>query len=86
MRVSVTHPAVGELGVELISPSGTRSVLKNILDGYADSPDLTDQIFLSNAFYGENPAGTWTIKVVDGFNLDTSNGTLVNWAIRVYGH
>jgi len=86
LRVNITHPAVGELGIELISPSGTRSVLKNILDGYADSADLANQVFLSNAFYGENPAGTWTIKVVDGFDFDTSNGMLVNWAIRIYGH
>jgi subtilisin-like proprotein convertase family protein len=86
LRVNITHPAVGELGIELVSPSGTRSVLKNILDGYFDSPNLANQVFLSNAFYGENPAGTWTIKVVDGFNFDTSNGTLANWAIRIYGH
>lgn len=85
LRVNITHPAVFELGIELVSPSGTRSVLKNILDGY-DSPDLANQVFLSNAFYGENPAGSWTIRVVDGFNFDTSNGMLVDWAIRIYGH
>jgi subtilisin family serine protease/subtilisin-like proprotein convertase family protein len=88
IRVSVTHPDVGELGIELVSPAGTRSVLKNITDGYLDSHDLTDQIFLSNAFYGENPAGTWTIKVVDGFDIKNivHTGTLTRWAIRVYGH
>jgi len=41
-------------------------------------------VLLSNAFYGENPTGTWTIKVVDGEVIDM--GTLDNWAIRVYGH
>jgi len=86
IRVNVAHPVVGELGIELVSPTGTRSVLKNIVDGYSDSVDLINQVFLSNAFYGENPAGAWTIKVVDGFNADTSTGTLLNWAIRVYGH
>jgi subtilisin family serine protease/subtilisin-like proprotein convertase family protein len=87
IRVSVTHPDVGELGIELTSPAGTRSVLKNITDGYFDSPNLTDQIFLSNAFYGENPAGNWTIKVVDGFDIHAGDtGMLTRWAIRVYGH
>jgi subtilisin-like proprotein convertase family protein len=86
IRVNITHPVVGELGIELVSPTGTRSVLKNIVDGYSDSVNLSNQVFLSNAFYGENPAGAWTIKVVDGFGADTSTGTLVNWAIRVYGH
>jgi subtilisin family serine protease/subtilisin-like proprotein convertase family protein len=88
IRVSVTHPDVGELGIELTSPTGTRSVLKNITDGYLDSPNLSNQIFLSNAFYGENPAGTWTIKLVDGFDIKNivHTGMLTRWAIRVYGH
>jgi len=86
IRVNVTHPFVGELGIELNSPMGTRSVLKNITDGYFNSVNLSNQVFLSNAFYGENPTGTWTIKVVDGFGLNTSAGTLTGWAIRVYGH
>jgi subtilisin-like proprotein convertase family protein/subtilisin family serine protease len=84
VRVSLTHPFLGDLGIEVISPAGTRSVVKNIEDGYADADDLINQVFLSNAFYGENPVGTWTIKVVDGFTDDM--GTLTNWAIRVYGH
>jgi len=86
IRVSLTHPFIGELGIELISPMGTRSVVKNIEDGYFNSANLSNQIFLSNAFYGENPAGTWKIKVVDGLSLDTTTGHLVDWAIRVYGH
>jgi len=84
IRVNVTHTFDGDLGIELISPAGTRSVLKNIEDGYRGSDNLVNQVFLSNAFYGENPVGMWTIKVVDGAAGDT--GTLTGWAIRVYGH
>ncbi len=84
IRVSVTHPFTGDLGIELISPKGTRSVLKNIRDQFGNSANLSNMVLLSNAFYGENPTGSWTIKVVDGAPADT--GTLDNWAIRVYGH
>jgi subtilisin family serine protease len=84
ISVTATHPFTGDLGIELISPLSTRSVLKNIRDGFANSADLNGMVLLSNAFYGENPAGTWTIKVVDGAALDT--GTLTNWKIRVFGH
>jgi subtilisin-like proprotein convertase family protein len=89
VRVSITHPFLGDLGIEVISPAGTRSVVKNIEDGYEGAKNggaqsLNNQIFLSNAFYGENPVGTWTIKVVDALPLDT--GKLTGWAIRVYGH
>jgi subtilisin-like proprotein convertase family protein len=84
IRVSATHTFTGDLGIELISPKGTRSVLKNIGDRFGASANLSNMVLLSNAFYGENPTGTWTIKVVDGVGQDT--GTLTNCAIRVYGH
>ena len=83
IRVNATHTYTGDLGIELVSPKGTRSVLKNIRDQF-NSANLSNMVLLSNAFYGENPTGTWTIKVVDGAPVDT--GTLDNWAIRVYGH
>ncbi len=85
IRVSATHPFIGVLGIELISPSGKRSVLKNIFDGFAGSADLNGMVLLSNAFYGENPAGVWTIKVVDA-DATVDSGTLTGWGIRVFGH
>jgi hypothetical protein len=84
IRVDITHTFDGDLGIEVISPAGTRSVVKNPVDGYFNAVNLTNQVFLSNAFYGENPAGTWTIKVVDAMTGNT--GTLLGWGIRVYGH
>jgi hypothetical protein len=85
IRVSATHSFIGVLGIELVSPSGKRSVLKNIFDGFAGSSDLEDMVLLSNAFYGENPAGVWTIKVVDA-DATVDAGTLTGWSIRVFGH
>src|SRR5258708_8805397 len=82
--VNITHTFTGDLGIELSSPLGTRSVLKTIADQFAGDHDLTNMVLLSNAFYGENPTGTWTMKVVDGLGGDTGN--LTSWAIRVYGH
>jgi subtilisin-like proprotein convertase family protein len=84
ISVTATHPYIGDLGIELTSPSNTRSVLKNIRDGFDSANDLSGMVLLSNAFYGENPAGTWTIRIVDGNGRDT--GTLTNWKIRVFGH
>jgi len=84
IRVNVTHTFSADLAIELTSPSGTRSVLKNSRDQFGGSMDLTNMVLLSNAFYGEAAPGTWTIKIVDTDDLDT--GTLTNWAIRVYGH
>jgi subtilisin-like proprotein convertase family protein len=86
IKVSVKHPFTGDLGIELMSPTGTRSVLKNIRDGFSFSgvANLSNMVLLSNAFYGENPSGFWTIKIVDGAAADVGN--LTNWQIRVFGH
>lgn len=85
IKVSITHSFTGDLGIELTSPSGTRSILKNIRDGFTTA-DLNGMYLLSNAFYGESSAGNWTLKVVDGDNgSNTTGGTLTNWTIAIYG-
>jgi subtilisin-like proprotein convertase family protein len=81
--LSATHTWSGDIAIELTSPSGTRSVLKNGRDGFADSDDLDLMVLMSNAFYGESAVGTWTIKLVDVSAGDV--GSLVGWAIRIYG-
>jgi subtilisin-like proprotein convertase family protein len=83
IAVTATHTWTGDLAIELTSPSGTRSVLKNGRDGFSSSDNLSGMVLLSNAFYGEVATGNWTIKIVDTVALDT--GTLTNWTITVYG-
>jgi subtilisin family serine protease len=83
ISVTATHPFTGDLAIDLRSPSGTRSVLKTGDDGFG-GPDLNGMVLLSNAFYGEDPAGNWTIKVVDIAPGDV--GTLTSWTIRIFGH
>lgn len=82
IRINITHPRPGDLGIELTSPSGTKSILMNInnslligLDGTNPDwvDDYTNAIFLSNAFYGESSTGNWTIRVIDGLGASTGN-------------
>jgi hypothetical protein len=97
----------------VISPAGTRSVLLSskqaliypALDSeFNEYPGyiLKDNVFLTNAFYGESAKGTWTIRFFDvnGDEVDSQGGILdvakyVNnsepsvvqgAAIRVFGH
>ncbi|KKL03219.1 serine protease [Rheinheimera mesophila] len=102
-----------DLAIEVTSPSGTKSVLlssKQALTIPALTEDfffqpgyiLNDTVFLTNAFYGENAQGTWTIKVldangsdyaatggyleVDGYVNNTEPSVVEGVAIRVFGH
>ncbi len=95
VRVNVSHGQSGQVGIELTSPHGTKSILANInnsfllldkdKDGTIDGDsNLSNFVLTSNAFYGESSAGSWTIKLIDGKSGTT--GSLVKWDINILGH
>lgn len=94
VRVRASHGASGELGVELTSPSGTKSILMNINnsfllldingDGTIEGDSNLDIVLTSHAFYGESSQGNWTIKLIDG--QPGAEGTLTDWNINILGH
>jgi subtilisin family serine protease len=85
IKVSITHPRSGEVGLELTSPSGTKSILKYVNDSFLIDDDANlNMVLLSNAFYGESSQGNWTLKAIDGKNGNT--GILSRWKINIIGH
>lgn len=79
IRLNVDHLRLTDLAVELISPAGTRSVLlsphNNLVAQslYPDEiPGFEDTQMMSNAFYGENAKGDWTLKITDANNGEYS--------------
>lgn len=89
LRLSISN-CIGEIGVELTSPSGTKSILMNINSLLLDGA-MNQHTLLSNAFYGENSAGTWTLKVIDGYGggvagrVDCTGAELDRWALNFLG-
>lgn len=71
VKLTLEHSRLPDLAIELISPSGTRSVLqtpRNGLVGQSLDPSIggyEDQLMLSNQFYGENAKGEWTLRAID---------------------
>lgn len=76
LTLNITHPYRGDIEAVLTSPSGTTSRLC-IRNGSEAGTNL-NWTFTSNAFWGEIPAGIWTLKVMDTFAVDT--GTLNSYA------
>ena len=78
---NTTHTNFGHLTVELTSPSGTKSTLTElhqcISSGSASytncSGSPSTMRFGSARHLGENPSGTWTMKVIDGVSGTTGN-------------
>jgi subtilisin-like proprotein convertase family protein len=83
IRLTTTHTKPGNLAVHLVSPSGTESRLLNINSNFTNTSLDEDFLLLSNAFYGEESLGNWTLKIVDGKSSNT--GFLKNWKMNIHG-
>ena len=83
LEIRAHHADTSDLAVELTSPAGTPSILNTpfnqLLNG---DPVLRDWQLMSNAFYGEPPNGTWTLRVLDLAPGDT--GRVASWRLRFY--
>ena len=84
LEIDIDHPFPHDLGIHLVSPGGTRSVVNQVFNETLAVEDLGDfkWLLLSNAFYGENPNGNWQIEVFDAAADDT--GSLDAWRLRFY--
>ena len=83
LRIEATHPNPRELGLELTSPAGTRSILNPVFNHTLNGVDTPlDWTILSNAFYGESPTGEWRLNVIDAARGIT--GRLDAWSLIFY--
>jgi subtilisin family serine protease len=76
------HPYWGDLGIVLVSPAGTESVLSETHSS-GRSYTYDDWRFGSVRHFGESSLGNWTLKVVDGASVDT--GTFQSWTLKIFG-
>lgn len=82
VTVNVSHAKRGQLRFELISPSGTTTVLgaPRAKDTGADFAPWT---FSTPRHWGEGVAGTWTVRVID--TVEGVAGTLNSASVSIYG-
>ncbi len=84
VRIDVNHPAFRDIGIELISPSGA-TFRPAVPDDEAPDEELTMKFRLGSALHlGEDPNGTWTLRVPDHYASE--EGTFSGWELTVYGH
>ena len=84
LEVDIAHEFPNDLGIHLVSPGGTRSVVNQVFNetlAVNDIPGIRWRL-LSNAFYGEDPNGDWQIEVFDADANDT--GDLQAWRLKIY--
>ena len=77
VSVDIAHTWIGDLLVELIAPDDTTRTLHNREGGGVDDIDQT----YTPDFGDVSIAGTWTLRIYDGFNADP--GVLNSWTLTV---
>lgn len=84
IKVWISHTKRGDVEVELISPNGISSVLAaRRPEDFADTgfPGWT---FMTLKHWGEDPTGTWTLRVYDQED-ELENGKLLGWNMMFFG-
>lgn len=81
VRVTATHPFIGDLRIVLTAPSGTQSLFT------VPRADPTDNyygfVFTSARHWDERAAGEWTLRISDEAAGDT--GVWESWSLTVFG-
>lgn len=82
LTLTLTHPNVNELKIELVSPDGTTSIVLDTAQG-TNAFNATTWTFGSEALRGELSDGTWTVRITD---TKTGNvGSVASYKLDVYG-
>ena len=81
VKLTVTNVPKGQLEVTLTSPSGT---ISRLCETGADTTNkLTNWTFMTVRNWGENPTGTWTLKVAD--RKAGTTGSLTSAELTLFG-
>lgn len=75
VKIDISHTYIGDLQVELHSPSGQVAVLHDNTGGSANDIVKTYSVDMS----GVDSAGDWTLKAIDSARRDT--GTINSWEL-----
>jgi subtilisin-like proprotein convertase family protein len=82
VRVNMSHSLPYEIGMRLVSPSGTETTILQPYTALNVNPN--GYIYLAaSAFYGESMNGNWTLKLFD-HNTNSTQMTLGDWSIAFY--
>jgi subtilisin family serine protease len=84
VKVNLTHLDVNNIMMVLISPQGTESIIYWPKNGFKGASDFSDYALNTNAFYGEDSVGSWSLKIIDVESGNT--GSLTDWSIEINGH
>lgn len=75
----------GAIMAELISPSGTKTILMHSRDWDKSTDGFKNWPLMSVHTWGENPNGTWIFRVYDNNTKENNHGVLTDLKVVLYG-
>uniref|UniRef100_A0A8C5I1Y3 Neuroendocrine convertase 1 n=1 Tax=Gouania willdenowi TaxID=441366 RepID=A0A8C5I1Y3_GOUWI len=85
VEASIEYTRRGDLHITLTSPAGTSTVLLAERERDTSSNGFRNWDFMSVHTWGEDPAGTWTLKITDTSGHMENEGRILNWKLILHG-
>ncbi|XP_036444413.1 neuroendocrine convertase 1 [Colossoma macropomum] len=85
VEASIEYTRRGDLHITLTSPSGTTTVLLAERERDTSSNGFRNWDFMSVHTWGENPTGTWTLKITDTSGRMENEGQILSWKLILHG-
>ncbi|HEY5893446.1 MAG TPA: S8 family serine peptidase [Chthoniobacterales bacterium] len=84
VTLTIDHEFVGDIEAYLVSPEGTSTrLMSSGLEGFGN-PQHLEWTLLANAFWGENGAGVWTLKLTDISGGGLYNGEWTSFEVEAH--
>uniref|UniRef100_A0A8C0EUE3 Neuroendocrine convertase 1 n=1 Tax=Bubo bubo TaxID=30461 RepID=A0A8C0EUE3_BUBBB len=85
LEATIEYSRRGDLHVTLASPSGTSTVLLAERERDKSPNGFKNWDFMSVHTWGENPTGTWVLRITDVSRRIQNEGRIVNWKLILHG-
>ncbi|NXG49474.1 NEC1 convertase, partial [Psilopogon haemacephalus] len=85
LEATIEYSRRGDLHVTLVSPSGTSTVLLAERERDKSPNGFKNWDFMSVHTWGENPTGTWVLRITDVSRRMQNEGRIVNWKLILHG-
>jgi Ca2+-binding RTX toxin-like protein len=84
LTLTLTHPNVNDLRIELVSAEGTTTVVMTPMRGVQNGSGGFTWTYAAESVRGEMSAGTWTVRITDT-RADGSLGNVSSARLDLYG-
>uniref|UniRef100_A0A2R9BH22 Neuroendocrine convertase 1 n=1 Tax=Pan paniscus TaxID=9597 RepID=A0A2R9BH22_PANPA len=84
-EATIEYSRRGDLHVTLTSAAGTSTVLLAERERDTSPNGFKNWDFMSVHTWGENPIGTWTLRITDMSGRIQNEGRIVNWKLILHG-